>query len=211
MDDVEYPRREGHPSGSVSAVRDRPELAMSGRTADRNRSTRMTGPWGRADTAPSAGVGAAFFEAVVEALAEAASGKHSRNDRCRPRELAQPTPSRRWHFSGRAAGPLRKRSFASQAAKSPPGDSGRSRVASTARYKHAVERLHLKAANRRCRPKSVVGSGSRVYAIRPSICEGIDSCRNAAAVRHKSGSCVECCGSRGREFCGASSPGSRLS
>ena len=126
--------------------------AMSGRTADRNRSTQMTGPWGRADTAPSAGVGAAFFEAVVEAPAEAAGGKHSRNDRCRPRELAQPTPSRRWHFSGRAAGPFRKRSFASQAAKSPPGDSGRSRVASTARYKHAVERLHLKAANRRCRP-----------------------------------------------------------
>ena len=67
-------------------------------------------------------------------------------------ELAVPTPSRRWHFSGRAAGPLRKRSFAGQAAKSPPGDSGRSRVASTARYKNAAERLHLKAANRRCRP-----------------------------------------------------------
>jgi hypothetical protein len=31
-----------------------------------------------------------------------------------------PTPSRRWHFSGRAAGPLRKRSFESQAAKSEP-------------------------------------------------------------------------------------------
>jgi len=62
------------------------------------------------------------------------------------------TPSRRWHFSGRAPGPLRKRSFASQAEKSPPGDGSRSRVASTARYKHAAERLHLKAANRRCRP-----------------------------------------------------------
>jgi len=49
------------------------------------------------------------------------------------------TPSRRWHYSGRAAGPFRKRSFASQAAKAPPGDSGRSRVASTARYKHAAE------------------------------------------------------------------------
>jgi hypothetical protein len=75
-------------------------------------------------------------------------------------ELAVPTPSRRWHFSGRPAGPFWKRSFASQAAKSPPGDSGRSRVASTARYKHAAERLHLKAANRRCRPSAVLHHSS---------------------------------------------------
>ena len=65
-------------------------------------------------------------------------------------------PSHRWHFSGRGADPFKSRSFASQAAKSPPGDSSRSRVASTARYKHAAERLHLKAANRRCRPVPAV-------------------------------------------------------
>ena len=71
------------------------------------------------------------------------------------------TPSRRWHFSGRAPGPLRKRSFASQAEKSPPGDGSRSRVASTARYKHAAERLHLKAANKRCQPEGVIGTAPK--------------------------------------------------
>ena len=55
---------------------------MSGRTAERNRSTQMTGPWGRADTMP--GVGSAFFEAVVEASGVTAGGKHSRNDRYLP-------------------------------------------------------------------------------------------------------------------------------
>jgi hypothetical protein len=33
---------------------------------------------------PSAGVGGAFFEAVVEASAAMAGGKHSRNDRYLP-------------------------------------------------------------------------------------------------------------------------------
>ena len=40
-----------------------------------------------------------------------------------------PTPSRRRHFSGRAAGPLSKRSFADHFEKSLPGESSHSRVA----------------------------------------------------------------------------------
>ena len=44
---------------------------------------------------------------------------------------------------------------------------GRSRVASIARYKHAAERLHLKAANRRCRPRAG-NRPSRLAATKPS-------------------------------------------
>ena len=68
--------------------------AMSGRTAERNRSTQMTGPWGRADTMPSAGVGSTSFEAVVEASGATAGGKHSRNDRYLPTRTSATDPSR---------------------------------------------------------------------------------------------------------------------
>ena len=44
------------------------------------------------------------------------------------RELTLPTPSSRWHFSVRAAAPLRKRSFAIQAREPAPTDSSRSQA-----------------------------------------------------------------------------------
>ena len=89
---------------------------MSGRTADRNRSTQMTGPWDRADTMPSAGVGGAFFKAVVGALAATAGGKHSRNDRYLPTRASatDPVPSlggvrcgrwKRWKVTARLQKP----------------------------------------------------------------------------------------------------------
>jgi len=66
------------------------------------------------------------------------------------------TPSRQWRLSGRAAGLLRKRSFANRVAKSAPRNSGRSRVAPANRYRRAAERLHLRTANRRCRPSAAL-------------------------------------------------------
>ena len=66
--------------------------AMSGRTAERNRSTQMTGPWGRADTMPSAGVGSTSFEAVVEASGATAGGANTAGMTATYQlELAQPT------------------------------------------------------------------------------------------------------------------------
>jgi len=70
---------------------------------------------------------------ALPTFASAEAGNATPKTAFRSLELAVPTPSRRWPFSGRAAVPLRKRSYASRAEKSPPGDSGRSRVASTAR------------------------------------------------------------------------------
>ena len=67
-------------------------------------------------------------------------------------EHPDPTQRRRWHFLSRAAGPLSKQSFADHVEKSAPCDSGRSQVATAVRNTSAAERLHLKAANSRCRP-----------------------------------------------------------
>ena len=66
--------------------------AMSGRTPSPNRSTQMTGPWGRADTAPIAGVRVRFLEADVQASAVAAGGRYSRNDRYRPTRTSATDP-----------------------------------------------------------------------------------------------------------------------
>ncbi len=76
----------------------------------------------------------------------------------------QSTPSRRWHFSGRAAAPLRKAPFANQAEKSTPRDCGRSRIMRPGQRGRADERLLLQAANWHCRPsagddRDCVGAG----------------------------------------------------
>jgi hypothetical protein len=63
---------------------DRRRPATPGRRPDRNRATPMTGPQGRADTAPNADVGVGFLEAATQAPAATASGKPSRSDCCRP-------------------------------------------------------------------------------------------------------------------------------
>ena len=70
----------------------------------------------------------------------------------------RPTPSRRWHFSGRAAAPLRKRSFAYHLEKSESCESGHSRVVTGDHDTIEAERLHPKAAHSRCRPKAVGGT-----------------------------------------------------
>jgi len=72
----------------------RPLAATSGRIPDRNQSTQMTGPWGRVDTAPSAGDGVGFFEAAVQTSAAAAGGKRSRNDRYLPTRTSATDPKR---------------------------------------------------------------------------------------------------------------------
>jgi len=68
-------------------------------------------------------------------------------------ERSLPTPSRRWHFSGRAAASLRKLPFANQAEKSMPRDCGRSRLVRPGQHGRADERLLLQAANWRSRPR----------------------------------------------------------
>ena len=68
----------------------------------------------------------------------------------------RPTPSRRWHFSGRAAAPLRKRSFAYHLEKSESCESGHSRVVTGDHDTIEAERLHPKAAHSRCRPQAEV-------------------------------------------------------
>jgi hypothetical protein len=66
------------------------------------------------------------------------------------------TPSRRWHFSGRAAAPLRKRSFTDHVEKSSTCESGHSLVATGDHDTIKAERLHPKAAYSRCRPKPAI-------------------------------------------------------
>ena len=62
------------------------------------------------------------------------------------------THCHRWHFSGRAAALLRKRSFAGQAEKSTSRHSRRSPLERPGQHRRAAERRHLKPANRCCRP-----------------------------------------------------------
>ncbi len=74
----------------------------------------------------------------------------------RPSFHTASTPSRQWHFSGRAAAPLRKLPFANQAGKSMPRDCGRSRLVRPDQQGRGDERLLLQAANWRCRPKAEI-------------------------------------------------------
>jgi len=92
-------------------------------------------------------------------------GKLAETGRCRRKVGRQPsTPSRRWHFSGRAAAPLRKLPFANQVEKSMPRDFGRSPLVRPGQHGRADERLLLQAANWRCRPIAargdILGDGS---------------------------------------------------
>jgi hypothetical protein len=77
-----------------------------------------------------------------------------------PSERSWTTQRRQWHFFGPTTGLLWKRSLADHVEKSEAGDSSRSRVATTDRDKNPAERLHLKVANSRCRPKGVGGTFS---------------------------------------------------
>ena len=123
--------------------------ATSSRTGSRKIASPPTGLRGTADVDRRPFAGVEIPKAAARSLS---MPKTRRPSATHDVEWALPTQRRRWHFSGRAAAPLRKLPFANQAEKSMPRDCGRPRLVRPGQHGRADERLLLQAANWRCRP-----------------------------------------------------------